>query len=117
MQVFSPETLLNKISTQVFSVNIAKFLKRLNLKNICEQLFERFPTWENNITSNIGIEEDIFSKQTKEKILKLSYVIKTCLFMMLLIISFFSISPLHVSGGVCPTKQKMIVGRTLKPLD
>ena len=47
-------------------MNIAKFLKRLNLKNNCEQLFERFPTWENNITSDIGIEEDIFSKQTKK---------------------------------------------------
>ena len=28
---------------------------------------------------------------------------KTCIFMVLLIISFFSISPMHVSGGVCPT--------------
>ena len=32
------------------------------MKNIWERLFERFPAWKNNITSNIGSEEDIFSK-------------------------------------------------------
>ena len=37
------------------------------LKNICELLFERFPTLPNNITSNIGSEEDIFSKTKRSK--------------------------------------------------
>ena len=32
------------------------------LKKIYELLFERFPTLPNNITRNIGSEEDIFSK-------------------------------------------------------
>ena len=41
-------------------VNIAKFLRTPVLENICEQLCERFPTWASNITSNMGIEKDIF---------------------------------------------------------
>ena len=57
---------------KVFPVNIIKLLGTPVLKNICERLFERFPTWANNITSNIGIEEDIFSKTTQRNILKLS---------------------------------------------
>ena len=32
------------------------------MENICERLFERFPTWGSNITSNIEIEKEIFSK-------------------------------------------------------
>ena len=36
-----------------FPVNIAKFLRAPVLKNICEWLFEHFPTWTNKITSNI----------------------------------------------------------------
>ena len=51
-----------RLQHRFFSVNIAKFLRTPVLKNICERLFERFPTWANNITSNMGIEEDIFSK-------------------------------------------------------
>ena len=43
-------------------VDIAKFLRTPVLKNIRERLFERIPTWINNITSNIWSEEDIFSK-------------------------------------------------------
>ena len=49
-----------------FPVNIATFLRTSVLKNICERLFERFPTWANNIKSNIGSKEDIFSK-TEQK--------------------------------------------------
>ena len=48
-----------------FPVNVAKFLRTPVLKNICERLFERFPTCASNITRNIGIEEDIFSKTKK----------------------------------------------------
>ena len=48
-------------------MNITKFLRTPVFKNICERLFEHFPIWENNITSNIGIEEDIFSKKKKKK--------------------------------------------------
>ena len=50
----------------LFPVNIAKFLRTPALENICERLFERFPTWAWNITSNMGIEDDIFS-ETKQK--------------------------------------------------
>ena len=53
---------LKKTQQGVFLVNIAKFLRTPVLKNIWERLFERFPAWKNNITSNIGSEEDIFSK-------------------------------------------------------
>ena len=47
-------------------VNIAKFLRTPALENIHERLFERFPTWAINITSNMGIEDNIFS-ETKQK--------------------------------------------------
>ena len=53
---------LKKTQQGVFLVNIAKFLRTPVLKNIWERLFERFTAWKNNITSNIGSEEDIFSK-------------------------------------------------------
>ena len=43
-----------------FPVYIAKILRIPVLENICERLFERFPTWARNIKSNMGIEEDIF---------------------------------------------------------
>ena len=54
-----------------FPMNTAKLLRTPILKYISECLFERFPTWTNNITSNIGNDEDIFSK-TKPKKPKLS---------------------------------------------
>ena len=50
-----------------FPLNIAKFLRTPVLENICERLFERFPTWASNITRNMEIEQDIFSK-TKKKL-------------------------------------------------
>ena len=81
-----------RLQHRCFPVNIAQFLRASLLKNICETLFERFPTWINNITSNIWREEDIFSKQNK---IILKQDEKTCLFMMLLIISFFSTSSIH----------------------
>ena len=64
MQTFSPAILLKRHSTQVISspVNIAKILRTTVFKNICERLFESFPTWTNNIASNIESEEDIISK-------------------------------------------------------
>ena len=55
-----------RLQHRFFPVNIAKFLRTPVLENICERLFERFPTWASNITRNMGIEEDIFSK-TKTK--------------------------------------------------
>ena len=50
-----------------FPVNIAKSLGTPVWKNICERLFERFPTLANNIKSNIGRKEDIFSKTNLTK--------------------------------------------------
>ena len=44
-------------------VNIAKFLRTPIFENICERLFERFPTWASNTTTNMGIEDDIFSEK------------------------------------------------------
>ena len=55
-----------RLQHRCFPVNIAKSLRTPVLKNICERLFERFPTWANNITSNIGSEEDIFSKTNQK---------------------------------------------------
>ena len=87
-----------------FPVNITKFLRTAALKKVCQRLFERFATWANNTTSNIGSEEDIFSKTKHKKHSKTQLDEKeTCLFMMfLMIILFFSISPPHVLGSVCP---------------
>ena len=95
-----------------FLVKIATFLRRPGLRNICEQLFERFLTWTNSITSNAGIEGNIFSKRKLKKNSKTPSW-KNCLFMMLLIISFFSISPLHVSRHF-PYIIKMIVVKGFK---
>ena len=90
-----------------FHTNIEKFLRAPILKNICERLLlrvflEHFPTW----TNNIGSQEDVFSKtkqnKTKSTVLKLSYMKKTCHFMFF-IISFFSISSLHVSRSLLYT--------------
>ena len=54
-----------RLQHRFFPVNIAKFLRAPVLENICERLFEPFPTWASNITSNMGIEENIFSKPKK----------------------------------------------------
>ena len=58
--------------------------------------FERFSTRTNNKSNYIGGKEDVLKTKTKRTTIKLSWMKKTWLFMMLLIISFFSISPLHV---------------------
>ena len=50
-----------------FLVNIAKFLRTPVFKNICERLFQRFAARANNITSNIGSEEDIVSKKKQKQ--------------------------------------------------
>ena len=55
-----------RLQHRCFPVNIAKFLRTFVLKSACERLFEHFPTWANNIISNIGIEEDIFSNSQKQ---------------------------------------------------
>ena len=56
-----------RIQHRCFLVNIVKLLRAPVLKNIRERLFERVDdTWAKNVTSNIGREEDIFSK-TKQK--------------------------------------------------
>ena len=47
-------------------MNVAKLLRTPVLKKICERLFEHFALRANNIASNMGNEEDIFSK-TKQK--------------------------------------------------
>ena len=73
LRSFSP--IKKRLLHRFFPVNIVKYLRRFVLKNICERLFERFPTWANNVTSNIGIEEDILWKTKQNKNSK-----KTCLF-------------------------------------
>ena len=55
-----------RLQHRCFPVNVAKFLRTSVLKSTCERLFEHFPTWANNIISNIGIEEDIFSNSQKQ---------------------------------------------------
>ena len=56
-----------RLQHRCFPVDIAKFSRTSVLKNIFERLFERFPTWANNIKSNIGNEEDIFSKAKQKQ--------------------------------------------------
>ena len=56
-----------KLRYSRFPVTIAKFLRKPVLKNICERLFERYPTLTSNITSNIASEEDIFSKAKQKR--------------------------------------------------
>ena len=56
-----------RLQHRFFPANIAKFFRTPVLENICERLFERFSTWASNITSNMGIEEDIFSKTKQNK--------------------------------------------------
>ena len=91
-----------RLQHRFFTENIEKFLRTSVLENICERLFERFPTWASNIKSNMGIEEDIFSKtkygnwrrhflKNKKNHSKFSKLKKTYLFMMLLI-AFLDIS-------------------------
>ena len=88
---------IQKTPTQVTYCEIENFLRTPILKNICERLvlrlfLERFPTW----TNNIGSEEDVFSKtKQKKNVLKLSSMKKLAL-LWFFIISFFSISPLHI---------------------
>ena len=98
MQAFRAPALLKRdLNTGVFA-NIEKILRTPILKSICERLLQRFslklfPIW----TNNKGSKEHFFSKINKTKtVRKLSYMKKTCLFMMFFIISFFSFSPLHV---------------------
>ena len=86
-----------RLQHRCFPVNIVKFLRTPVLKNICERLFKHFPSWINNITSNIR--SGHFLKKNKKKS-KTQLDEKTCLFMMLLIISLFSISPMHVRRGL-----------------
>ena len=56
-----------RLQHSFFPMNIAKFLRTSNLKNIYERLFERFPTWAINMTKNMGIEEDVFSKTKQQQ--------------------------------------------------
>ena len=61
-----------RLQHRFFPVNIARFLRTPFFKSICERLFERFPTWANNITGNTGIEENISSKAKQKKQSKFS---------------------------------------------
>ena len=64
LQAFSHAILLKRdLQHRCLPVNIAQFLRTPVLKNTCELIFERFPTWSKNIASNIGNEEEIFSKK------------------------------------------------------
>ena len=75
-----------------FPVNIAKFFRAPVLKNIWERLFKRFPTWIKK--HNKQRMKWTFSQKKKKSKTQLDK--KTYLFMMLLIISFFCIYPMHV---------------------
>ena len=90
-----------RLQHRFFPVNIAKFLRTPVLENICERLFERFSTWASNNKEH-GNWRGHFLKN-KKRIFKIQLYEKTYIFMMLLIILFFSLSPLHASGSVCPT--------------
>ena len=59
--------LKKRLQHRFFSVNIAISSRTPVLENICGRLFKPFPTWASNITSNMGIEENIFSKTKKQK--------------------------------------------------
>ena len=61
-------------------VNIAKLVRAPVLKNICQRLFERFPTSANNITSYMGTKEDIFLKPKQKKPFKIQLDGKNFLF-------------------------------------
>ena len=61
-----PATLQKRLQHRCFPVIVANLLRTPVLKNNCKRLFERFPTWINNI-STIWIEEDIFSKTKQSK--------------------------------------------------
>ena len=76
-----------------FPVNIAKFFRAPVLKNVWERLFRRFPTLIKKY--NKQRMKWTFSQKKKKKS-KTQPDKKTYLFMMLLIISFFSIYPMHV---------------------
>ena len=80
------------IEHNCFPLNIPKFLRTSILKSICERLFERFPTWTNNISYK-GRER---KKKRNKKPFQNSDEKKPCLFKMFLIILFFFISPLYV---------------------
>ena len=66
-----------RLQHRCFPVNIVKFSRTRVLKNICKRLFELFPTWANNITSNIGSEESIFPKTKQKKVLRLRGIFRT----------------------------------------
>ena len=53
--IFLIKFIITKLQHRYFPVNIARFLRASILYNICERLFERFPTWT-NITSHIESE-------------------------------------------------------------
>ena len=87
-----------------FPMNIAKFLRTPVLKNICERLFDRFPTWTNNVTRNTGRKEDIFSKnKTKKNHSKIQLDEKKLAFSWCSWSFPFSLFLHCMSGGVCPT--------------
>ena len=67
-EVFYKKVVLKKrLLQRCFAVNLVKLLKTPFSKNIRERLFERFPTWANDMISYIGREEDVFSKTKESK--------------------------------------------------
>ena len=105
-----------RLQHRFFTVNIAKFIRTRVLENICEQLFERFPTWTSNITNNRGIKENIFSK-TKKSHSKFKQMKKTYLFMMLLIISFSLYLRCMPKAAFSLHNKRWLYWRTLKQLN
>ena len=95
MEAFRPAALLNRdSSTGVFCEYWEMFKNTCFEEHLQTVVSEGF-TW--TFSYNTGSEEDVYSKIKQNKTVpKLSYIKKTCLFMMLFIISFFSFSPLHI---------------------
>ena len=62
---FIKKRLIKRLQHRCFHVNIAKYLRTPVLKNICERLFEHFPTWANNIKQHSKWRRHFLKKKTK----------------------------------------------------
>ena len=58
LDLFLIKFIIKNLQNRSFPVNMARFLRASFLLNICERLFERFPTGTNNtvVTSHLGSE-------------------------------------------------------------
>ena len=103
----------NRLQHRCFLMSIVKFSRTPISKNICERLLLGFSFYislnvflHEQITGYKGGEEDIFShkKQENHSITQLDEKkLFIQLFMMLFVISFFSLFLHYMSSSVCPT--------------